>query len=196
MSIDLLTALQEKMGCAPLKKIDPNTGDVIDSDKNIPENLIAQAVIPTALAGIYELSKSDEGIKKIKGEDSFTNWSDILFGEHKQKIVGNIAGYAVCDFQQAEIKLNTATSEAINLIRKNTVSSENDKALKEFIALQRNNILPYLPPALHIGGLLNATIDDSTTKMQGPISTLMHKIETGFGGHETKKDAEDKKDNY
>jgi len=43
---------------------------------------------------------------------------------------------------------------------------------------QRHTILSHLPAVLKIGDTLNEeTFDDRTNKMEGPVSSFLHKIE-------------------
>lgn len=193
MAINLLEETTEILGYAPLKNIDPNTEKVKQDYIRQGDQQLAQAVIPAVLAGISQLSKSEEGIRNI-ALGSQPSWASLIFGLHKEEVIGNIAGYAMSDFQLAEQKINEVATQAVKLIRENnTDTSDNYKMMKDFIKSQRDNILPYLPTQLHIGSMMNnSTMDDSTNKMEGPVSSLMHKIEAGFGGNETEEDAERK----
>ncbi|MEO5983961.1 MAG: hypothetical protein ABIP80_00560 [Ferruginibacter sp.] len=193
MAINLLEKTTEALGFAPLQKMDPNTPHFKNNDAPIARQQIAQAVIPAVLAGISQLSKSEEGINKIlSGAES--GWPEIIFGGHRQEIAGNIAGFAMSDFQTTEQAINEAAVKAVKLIKENiTDTTGNNAQLKDFIKSQRDNILPYLPAQLHLGEFLNnSTIDDNTNKMEGPVSSLMHKIQAGFGGNETEEDADEK----
>ena len=199
MAIDLLNTIQKNLGYPEKKKIDPNTEETV-ADKSKPnEHRLFQSAVPAVLAGIYKLAKNEDGIKDIASEFSVSNWVDIIFGVNKNEVLKNITDYSFYNAAAVEDKMNEAAAEAIRLIRENSKDDSNDNhkvnfaGMKIFISQQRNNILPYLPPALHIGNMLDdTTIDDATTKMEGPVSSLMHKIEAGFGTHETKEDAERK----
>ena len=192
MAIDLLKTVQKNLGSPELKPIDPNTEEpTVDNKPNA--NRLAQAVVPSVLAGIYKLAKSEQGIKQIASETGISDWMDIIFAANKQEVLKNILEYTFYNKEAIEEKMNIAATETIKLIRENCIQEEGLSGMKNFISSQRNNILPYLPPALHIGGLLDdTTIDDSTTKMEGPVSTLMHKIASGFTGSETQEEADNK----
>lgn len=194
MAINLLEKTTAALGYSALKKIDPTTEEIHQQSVDANQAL-AQAVIPAVLAGISQLSKSEDGINIIMS-GSKTDWANLIFGDHKSEITGNIAGYAMSDLTTIENKINEAALTAITLIREiNPDSTNNNKMVKDFIKSQRDNILPFLPTQLHLGSMMNnSTIDDKTNKMQGPISSLMHKIEASFGGNETEQDA-DKKSN-
>jgi hypothetical protein len=193
MSIDLLSTVQKNLGYQLLKKIDPNTDEPLSDSSKPSEDRLTQAVVPTVLAGIYKLAKNEEGVKQIALETETLHWPDIIFAEHKKEVVKNIASYSYYSEETVEDRMEEVAVEAIKVIRENSKSGENFTDTKNFISTQRNNILPYLPASLHIGNMLDdTTIDDATAKMTGPISSLMHKIETGMSGNETKEDVEKK----
>ncbi len=62
-------------------------------------------------------------------------------------------------------------------MKENLSDKSLDSDVKNFLTGQRHNILLYLDPALQLGKYIeDDTIDDSTNKMEGPVSGLMHKI--------------------
>lgn len=193
MVTDLLKSVQTNLGYPELKKIDPNTAQPVENSSKPDEDRLSQAVVSAVLAGIYKLAKNDEGIEKIASETSVSNWVEIIFGANKPEVLKNISGYSYYNPDAVEDKMNEVATEAIKLSREVTNTGENMDGLRNFLASQRNNILPYLPPALHIGSMLeDTTIDDTTAKMEGPVSTLMHKLENVFSGHETREEADRK----
>ena len=193
MVTDLLKSVQTNLGYPELKKIDPNTAQPVENSSKPDEDRLSQAVVSAVLAGIYKLAKNDEGIEKIASETSVSNWVEIIFGVNKPEVLKNISEYSYYKPDAVEDKMNEVATEAIKLSREVTKTGENMDGLRNFLASQRNNILPYLPPALHIGSMLeDTTIDDTTTKMEGPVSTLMHKLENVFSGHETREEADRK----
>lgn len=191
MSINLLTTVQKNLGYPELKKVDPNTERPVNTSPN--KDRLTQAIVPAVLAGIYELAKNDAGVEQIALETASSNWVEIIFGANKEKAVKNISDYTFYNSEAIEDKITEAAIESIRLIRENTKSGENFAGIKIFISNQRNNILPFLIPELHIGSMLDdTTIDDATTKMQGPVSSMMHKLESGFSSSETMEDADRK----
>ncbi|MEJ7625467.1 MAG: hypothetical protein WKF35_01285 [Ferruginibacter sp.] len=197
MAINLLEKVTENLGLKPLVKIDPNTQQTKNTASGQNEQTLAQALVPAVLAGLYQLSKSEEGIRNIAGGDQH-GWASLLFGQHKEEVIGNVAGLGFSTYQETEIKINDVAGQAVKIIREvNPDVSDNYAKMKDFIKNQRDNILPYLPPQLHLGNLMdNSTMDDNTNKMQGPVSSLMHKIEATFGGNETEEDAQKKTNKF
>jgi hypothetical protein len=198
MAINLLERTTAALGYAPLKKIDPNTEKVKQEGAVYSQERLAQAVIPAVLAGISQLSKSEDGITLIATGSDSGGWPALIFGEHKEEVTGNIAAYAMSDTTTVNSEINKTAVAATRLIREEIKDTSGSyQKMKDFIKGQRDNILPYLPAELHIGNMLNnSTVDDATNKMEGPVSSLMHKIESTFGGNETKEDADRKSDNF
>jgi hypothetical protein len=53
--------------------------------------------------------------------------------------------------------------------------------VKKVMESQVHNVLTYLPASLHLGNILDdTTLDDRTHKMEGPISSIMQAISSGF----------------
>ena len=74
--------------------------------------------------------------------------------------------------QVAEVALHVILTEC---------SSNNPQEVIDFVALQRKNILQYLPASLRMGHLLgDNTLDDATRKMDGPVSGLAYSVERLF----------------
>lgn len=196
MSINILTTIQKNLGYPVLKKIDPNTQEIKVENRNPDINKLGQAAIPSVLAGINNLSKSDEGLADIVNEPTGADWIALIFGENKNAIINNVSQYAMYDMINTETKMNEIAVEAVKLIREN--KKQGDKAsVEQFIADQRNNFYPFIPGAIHVGDLLHDnTIDDRTHQMQGPVSSLMHKLESGFSKPETAGDVQKKSKNF
>ncbi len=190
MSINLLATVQEKMGLSAVKKINPNTQSVTTDNKEDGEDALSQACLTSALVGIYNLSRSEEGLKAIGGESISSNWAAIIFGDNKNEVIKNIVAYSSSDEGTVTDKVNTIAAEAIKLVRENIPADNREKEIHNLIMAQRGFILPYLPASLGLGKLLDDnTLDDATNKMKGPLSSLMHKIEKGFSGSETAEEA-------
>lgn len=190
MSINLLTTVQQNLGLAAVKKIDPNTQSVKPGDNDEQEHALTQASLTSVLAGIYNLSRSEEGLTAISRESFSSNWATIIFGKNKNEIIKNIIDYSSADEKTINSIINKIAAEAIKLIRESIPADNQMKEIRDLVSAQRDFILPYLPAALQLGKLLDDnTLDDRTNKMEGPLSSLMHKIEKGFSGSETAEEA-------
>lgn len=186
MSINLLQQVQENLGYPPLEKTDPNE----QHPQALPSPdraALAQSVIPAVLAGMYNLVKSEAGAELIKKETAMSDWPAILYGEKSTELMNRIASLTSLDSLTAETTFNEVANEASRLIREEVKNDDSNLAIQQLVESQRNNILPYLSDALQVGLLLgDGPIDDRTNKMEGPISSLMHSIESGFNGNEAK----------
>lgn len=190
MSINLLEKVRENLGLPELKKIDPNTQQSIINGNSDGEFRLSQAILPAVLSGIYNLARTEKGVKLIAEQQNTNNWAKIIFEARTEEVVQHISAYAFTTENTAIDKINWVAGTAVKIIREESGKDDRLMAIKNMIGDQRNNILPYLPAELKIGDLLDDnTLDDRTNKMEGPISSLMHKIETSFSGNETEEDA-------
>ena len=189
MSINLLEKVQENLQYPPLKKIDPATQQAGSDSTVVNDNQFSQSAIPAMLVGLYKYSTTDEGAAEILRGDYSTNWVTKIFDDTKRQVVETIASYVNEPQLDSYEKMNNIADEAVKLTKENLPKDAELKDVKTFLSNQVNNILPYLPPALHMGDFLNdTTIDDNTNKMEGPISSLMHAIGSAFSTPETEAD--------
>lgn len=181
MSVNLIDTLQKNLNYPPLQKIDPNTQEVVVDDSKPDEHRFSQAVIPAVLTGLYKYSTTDEGAENILSGDISTDWVNTIFGNTANEVAQKIAAYSFLPVEQSKARMNDIAGEAVRIIRENVKDGGTKMDVKDFMSGQRNNILLFLPEALHMGELLNDdTLDDNTNKMEGPISSLMHKIGSAF----------------
>ena len=79
--------------------------------------------------------------------------------------------------EEAERNMEDISNEAVRLL-KDTIKPPDAEKLRSYMNSQRHTILSHLPAVLKIGDTLNEeTFDDRTNKMEGPISSFLHKIE-------------------
>lgn len=183
MSINLITEIQRNLSYPELEKIDPNTEEPKHKESDVASKTFSQAAIPAVLTGLYKYVQTDEAaVVILQGQDD-RNWVEKFFGEDAGMVVQNIIAYSSnpVDEDYVTVKMNAIATEAIRLIRENIKSDADVKELKTFVTDQRNNILLYLPPELHLGDhLQDNTLDDNTNKMEGPVSSLMQNIGSIF----------------
>ncbi len=180
MATNILETIQQNLQYPELKKIDPNTQDVDEKEPATVVGHLGQAAIPAVLTGLYKLSRNKEGAEQILAAGSGYSL-DMLFGENTDRVVENVAHYGGVSVNQAESHMENISDEAIKLI-KQAAGNDNDPGhLMTYLHDQRHNILVYLPAYLNLGEMLkDNTLDDRTNKMEGPVSSLMHKIEDKF----------------
>ncbi len=181
MSINLLETVQQNLGYPALQKIDPNTQQVILDDKTPAEDKFSQAAIPAVLTALYRYVQTDEGATAFLRGNNSTNWVGQIFDDNKKEVVQTISAYAKQSSADPVEKINAIATEAAKVVKENLSSDAGVKEVKLFFSNQKNNILLYLPAALNMGDLLHdASLDDNTNKMEGPISSLMQSIGSAF----------------
>ena len=188
MSINLLETVRQNLGYAPLHKIDPNTQDT-QWDKTPMENRFGQAGIPAVLTALYLCVQTDECAGEVLKPKPACHWVDKIFVDNTRSAIQIIADYAGESTEETVRRLNTIADEAVRVTKAHLPPNANIKDVKNFFTNQRNNILLYLPVALHMGELLHDnTLDDNVNKMEGPISSLMKSIGNAFSNPVTEKE--------
>ena len=181
MSINLLETVQKNLGYPALQKIDPNTQAVVEDIKTPDEDKFSQAAIPAILTAFYKYVQADDGAAAVLRGDYSTDWVKEIFEDNKREVVQTIASYSKLSGVEPIERMNDIADETIRVTKENLPADADIKDVKTFFSDQKNNILLYLPAALHIGDLLHDdTLDDNTNKMEGPISSLMHSIGSAF----------------
>jgi len=181
MAINLLETIQQNLGYPPLQKIDPNTEEVKEDPNTPDEEKFSQSGIPAILTAFYKYVQTDDGAAEVLRGDYSTDWVGKIFQENKREVVKTISSYSHQTGVEPLSRLNDIADETVRVTKQNLPADAGIKDVKLFFSNQRNNILLYLPPALHMGDLLNDdTLDDNTNKMEGPISSLMHSIGSAF----------------
>lgn len=177
MSKNLVTLVQESLNLAPLEKLDPNQQAV-----DVGRNKLVQAALPTVLAGMFKATRTDDDARQLM-LDINDSWLNRIFGVQAEAIVDRVAHYAQNDKTTTAELMETVADATYSLLQSSTEDGRDASGLKNALTRERHEILVYLPPQLDMGHLLNdPTIDDRTNKMEGPVSNLMHKIESKFSG--------------
>jgi len=186
MATNIIELVQQALNSKPLQKVSPNTQEVKKSAADTTNaSKLLQAVISAVLTGMYKITRTPDGAKKVISGNLSTTWGDLLFGENKAALISRIVQYSVSSPGAVEGEIELTANEAADIIKAqaggNKTATPDDVVL--YMKGQRNNILHYLPAALQLGSLLDDdTLDDHTHKMDGPISGLMHTIEKVFSG--------------
>lgn len=185
MSINLIQSIKKNLGYAELKKIDPNTQQPIDDGKE--EDKLNQAAIPAVLIVLYKYTRTDSGAQQVMTSSLTNDWLEVMLGDDTADAITKVATYSdVSEVNVAE-RMELIAKQAVGLIRESNPVSVKD--VKDIVAAERNNVLLYLPPALHMGDLLHdTTMDDNVTKMEGPVSSLVSAISNAFSGSEKGKE--------
>lgn len=195
MSVNILGELIKKLNLPALKKVDPNTQQVEVKTEEEREHKLIQAIAPAVVAGIYDGARSEEGLSFLAGDAVSPDWLSLLFGKNANGVKQRIADYTHNSEDAIHTHFNTMAATAVGILRKNATGDDKKVSVRNLAGSQRDWFLPYLPAELKIGSLLeDDTLDDRMNKMEGPVSSFMHKVETVFTGQESKESADRERD--
>ena len=176
MVTNILEAIQQKLGYAPLKKVDPNTQEIKGARKMSPGEKLPQAAIPAILAAAIKYSDRKDGINLLT-ENSNQNWLATIYSGKENDAVQKVADYSGVTPDEARKHMENISNETVAIVR-SVVKSPDAEKLRSFMNSQRHNILSHLPASMKMGDVLNEeTFDDRTNKMEGPVSGFLHRIE-------------------
>ena len=189
MGINLVETIQKNLGFKELQKIDPNTQDVKKPEDLSHQDYLPQAAIPVVLLGLYKFSRTDDGNAELLSGELHNKLLKTIFGKSTQQVIDKIAHYTGNTAEFTADEMEKIAMEALKITR-NTIKGEpTGTNVKSFLTAQRHNILVHLPASLNIGEVLHDdTIDDRAHKMEGPVSSYMHWIETFFPSTDRKKE--------
>lgn len=187
MSINLIETVQQNLGYPPLQKIDPNTQETVATQQgsainSIPlENKFSQAAIPAVLTALHNYVRTDEGAASFLKHEIHTNWLNEIFNKNKKEVMQAISSYTLQPNTDMDQEMNEIAKAAVGIVKKNLPEHPDLKDVKLFFSGQATDILLYLPASLHLGKLLgDDTLDDTTNKMEGPVSSLIQSIGSVF----------------
>lgn len=177
--MNLPQQLQEQLNYPALQVINANTG--------LPENeqafdALSQSTLITFLSGLYKATRTKESAVAINSQVNGQELLSLIFKDEAD-VQNTIAAFAKQMIDVAKDKLEEVSNGFLVIMQQqNTNKAANEESyLQNLMSAQRSEILKYLPTGLKLGALLNdKSLEDNTNKMQGPVSTLMHKIENVF----------------
>ena len=180
--MNLIEEMQKASGRSPVEKVDPNTQKPPDETSG-SKSLLPQAVIPISLLGLYHFSKVEKNAQElvVNNSNEYHDWKNKLYGNHSDEVAQHVADYTHTTREYAGQALNHVTNLAVKVINGSLGNKATGKSIAHILEDNRSNILTHLPATLRIGSIVgDTTIDDSTNKMDGPMSNLMHFFERIF----------------
>jgi hypothetical protein len=177
MAINIVEAIQAKLGTRAINKIDVNATH--QSDTQHPESTDhgMQAAAAAVLVALYRFGKTDEGAAILARGES-RNWLQTIFINKEEAAVDKVAQYSNNPIDDCRNVMNLIADEAVQEVHRNVGKDASPEKVKTYMGSQRHNILAYLPAELEMGRLLNdPALDDRTNKMEGPVSSFLHWIE-------------------
>ena len=176
MVTNIVEAIEKNLGYQPLKKVDPNTQEIKDAQKMTPEEKLPQAAIPAVLAGMIKYSDGKDGISLLSNTEN-KNWLGTIYCGKEQDAVRKVSEYAGVPAVDVQQHMERIANEAVRIVN-DVVKTPDSEKLRSFMNSQRHSILSHLPASMKMGDVLNEeTFDDRTNKMEGPVSSFLHKIE-------------------
>ena len=117
---------------------------------------LAQGTVMAVLVALYESTRARKLINAIADAPLYSDWTAMIFGENKKQVEMHIASYSGFPVMQIEQKLKEVARTAIAIIRDYVSKDEKYKYsdIHELLLVQRNYILPYLPPSLEMNTIL------------------------------------------
>lgn len=182
MAKNIVEAVQQKLGYAPLQKIDPNTQDSQLHEHSAAQRL-AQAAIPAVLTALYKFTRTDDGCHAIISGNEKDKWLSLIYGGKEHEAAEKVAAYSGINYNESIHQMENIADESVRILQEVAGNDTSCEKIKNYMNFQRHHILVHLPAALDLGHLLNdEALDDRTNKMEGPVSNFMHKIEDTFSG--------------
>ncbi len=180
MSINISEEVQKKLLFPPLQKIDPNAPNE-GMDNEAIHFPVTQAAIVTALAGLYKITRTTAGCTRLLLKGQTDSWLEDVYGDNLGKTISHVAEFSHWGRAEVEKLVRLSADACLIIVHEQLGSNIEPDVLKDFMSSQRDSILVYIPAQLQLGEMLHdTTIDDNTNKMEGPVSSLMHKIENIF----------------
>jgi len=194
MSVNLLEELKKRLDLPDIKKVDPNSQQVEVKTEKEKEFRLTQAIVPAAVAGVYDCARSEKGLAFLAGNDTPPDWLTLFFGNNADGVLKNLENYTGNSAESIRTHFNSVSAEAVKILREHAAGEDRQASIRNIAGMQRKLFLPYLPAELHIGALLeDETMDDRMNKMEGPVSGFMHRVENIFG-RESRDEANKKRD--
>lgn len=186
MAVNLIDTIQHNLGYPALSKVDPNQQEPVKGSGGKAMYDLGQAAIPAVLAGMFKLSQSEEGSRMIAAADPDAGALQLVFEGKEDIAVEKVARFAGTSAGEARIAMERIAAEAVMLVQTEIGTDPAGEKVNTLLSGQRHNILVHLPAAMQMGYLLgDNTLDDRTNKMEGPVSSFMHRIEDKMAGKDT-----------
>lgn len=188
MSYNLADTIRERLNIqTPLEKIDPNSPNTPRGEEVRLAQPLVQSAIVSILTGLYKFTRELDGSAQLLNTEHKANWPETVFREKAADVIHKVVEYAHADVEKVRDMMNAAGNEAVGAIHENAAQPTTAETIRDYLSSQRHDILVYLPAGLQLGPLLeDETLDDSTNKMEGPVSNFMHTIEGLFSEGKSK----------
>lgn len=197
MAINIVEAIQRKLGTRSIEKIDVNATHQSETRHPAATDHAIQGAAAAVLVALYRFGKTDEGAANLAHNGS-GNWLQTIFVNKDEVAAARVAAYADISVEHARELMTSIADESVQEVHRNVGKDATPQKVKTYLASQRHNILAYLPAELEMGKLLDdPALDDRTNKMEGPVSSFLHWIENLMApGDRTDEEAFRRKDEF
>jgi hypothetical protein len=176
----IVQTIQKNLGFSSLEKIDPNTQLVPGSEHLLGNNALAQAAIPAILLGIFNCLEQNPNLDSLSAAPS-SELMEWIFGKSAATVTEQISVYSKVRDKHILQELEHIASESVRVVKENLGVNPSENTIRRFVAENKREVLLYLPPSLELGTIVkNNNLDDRTGKMEGPVSSFMHRLENTF----------------
>lgn len=183
--MNITETIQKNLGFGKIQKIDPNSQEVSDRDTIHGSAPIAQAAIPSIILGLFNRLEREPDASWLGVDQPTGSLLEKIFGDSHVVLVDQVALYSRIPDAQVKQEMEHIASEVVRVTRDNIVDLTDEDKITAFVAKQKQDVLLYLPASIKLGQILgNNNLDDRTNKMEGPISSLMHRMEKQFNSSE------------
>ena len=181
MSSNIINRVQENLQYPPLKKIDPNTEQVVHQTNSPDKHSFGKAAIPAILAAFSEFVQSDEGASDYLYTTHCGNWIQKIFGDRQDEVVHAVSNFADVINEDPYFQMQAIADEIVTTTREQLPGNATPKDVKNFFHNEKVDFLSYLLPELKVGVLLgDDSMDDQTHKMDGGLSGFVQSIGAAF----------------
>ncbi len=178
MSIQLIEAIQQRLGLPELVKITPEKD--LGPQQTLPRAPMHQVALVTVAGALYKITRTNEGCVRLLLSGKNDIWLDLseAYGTQLPDVVAKVAEYGIADEAATEHLMRRIAHTCLLIIHEELPNNVTTDTVRDFMSAQRHNILIYVPLDLKLGKILNdSSWDDQTNHMEGPVSGIMHKIE-------------------
>jgi len=142
---------------------------------------LTQVAVITALTGLYKITRTTEGCVRLLLTGKSAGWLEDIYGHNLKTILNRVAESIHSEKDEVERLVRLSADTSVLILHEQLADNISVESFRNFMSRQRNHILVYLPASLQLGEMLHdPMLDDNTNKMEGPVSSLMHKIENIF----------------
>jgi hypothetical protein len=183
--MNITETIQKNLGYGAIQKIDPNTQEVSDREGSHGNASLAQAAIPAILLGLFNRLEKEPDASWLAGDQPTGSLIKKIFGKKEEEVIAEVGRYSGLGDKNVKQEMEHIASESVRVVRDQISDLSSEDKIAAYVSAHKQQVLLYLPASLRLGIIVeNENLDDRTNKMEGPVSSLMHRIEKQFNSSE------------